>query len=122
VTNGATPSVRHLAFATADIFSAAEKLQRNGVEFLKIPENYCDDLQSEIDVPSQQLNALKNYDILYDRAGQGEYLQVSPEASSVASLSRSCNDADMRVTAQQMLQCASRPMQGRPMDDALLSG
>ena len=68
--------VQHLAFATADMFATVARLKRNGVELLQIPENYYDDLEAKMDLPPEQLDALKAHNILYDRDGDGEYLQV----------------------------------------------
>jgi len=68
--------VQHLAFATADMFATAAQLQRNGVALLQIPENYYDDLEAKMDLAPEQLEALRAYNILYDRDGDGEYLQV----------------------------------------------
>ena len=68
--------VQHLAFATADMFATVECLERNGVELLEIPENYYDDLEAKMDLPPERLDALKAHNILYDRDGDSEYLQV----------------------------------------------
>jgi 4-hydroxyphenylpyruvate dioxygenase len=68
--------VQHVAFATADILATAARLKRNGVELLEIPENYYDDLEAKMDLSSGRLDALRAHNILYDRDGEGEYLQV----------------------------------------------
>mgnify|MGYP003693835161 CR=1 FL=1 len=46
---------------------------------LPIPENYYDDLEAKTDLPADQLDALKAHNILYDREGDAEYLQVYTE-------------------------------------------
>lgn len=68
--------VQHVAFATADILATAARLKRNGVELLEIPENYYDDLEAKMDLSSGRLDALRAHNILYDRDGEGEYLQA----------------------------------------------
>jgi len=68
--------VQHLAFATADIFATAAQLKRNGVALLQIPDNYYDDLEAKMDLKPEQLADLRAHNILYDRDGDGEYLQV----------------------------------------------
>lgn len=68
--------VQHLAFATEDIFATASRLKNNGVELLRIPENYYDDLAAKLDLAPGLLNELKTNNILYDRDGEGEYFQV----------------------------------------------
>jgi 4-hydroxyphenylpyruvate dioxygenase len=72
--------VQHLAFATADIFATAAQLRRNGVALLPIPENYYGDLEAKMDLAPQRVEALRAHNILYDRDGEGEYLQVYTQA------------------------------------------
>jgi 4-hydroxyphenylpyruvate dioxygenase len=68
--------VQHLAFGTNDMLATVSSLERNGVELLKIPENYYDDLEAKMELPLHRLDALKFHNILYDRDGDNEYLQV----------------------------------------------
>ncbi|HZQ14859.1 MAG TPA: TIM barrel protein [Pseudolabrys sp.] len=68
--------VQHIAFATRDIFLTAARLKDSGVEILRIPENYYDDLEARVDIDRARLKRLKDNNILYDRDGNGEYLQL----------------------------------------------
>jgi 4-hydroxyphenylpyruvate dioxygenase len=68
--------VQHIAFATDDIFAAADRLRANGVETLRIPENYYDDLAARLDLDAAQLDRLQTRNILYDKDERGEYLQL----------------------------------------------
>jgi 3-dehydroshikimate dehydratase len=68
--------VQHIAFATNDIFNTAARLKANGVETLRIPENYYDDLEARVDLDAAQLKRLKANNVLYDRDDRGEYLQL----------------------------------------------
>jgi 4-hydroxyphenylpyruvate dioxygenase len=68
--------VQHLAFATDDILSTAQRLAGNGVDLLPIPENYYDDLEAKLDLAPQLLEALKAHNVLYDRDGDAEYFQI----------------------------------------------
>jgi 4-hydroxyphenylpyruvate dioxygenase len=68
--------VQHIAFATDDIFAAAERLRANGLELLPIPENYYDDLEARTDLDEARIERLRANDILYDRDGTAEYFQV----------------------------------------------
>src|SRR5204863_3023478 len=68
--------VQHLAFATDDLLATVARLERNGVELLEIPENYYDDLEAKMDLSPDRLDALRAHNILYDRDGGSEYLQV----------------------------------------------
>jgi 3-dehydroshikimate dehydratase len=71
--------VQHIAFATDDLLSTVAKLKQNGVRLLPIPENYYDDLEAKTDLPADQLAVLRAHNILYDREGGSEYLQVYTE-------------------------------------------
>jgi 4-hydroxyphenylpyruvate dioxygenase len=68
--------VQHIALATDDIAATVARLEANGVELLRIPENYYDDLEAKTDLPPQRIDDLKAHNILYDRDGSTEYLQV----------------------------------------------
>ena len=72
--------VQHIAFATTDMLATVARLKENGVKVLAIPENYYDDLEAKTDLPLERLAAFREHDILYDRDGDGEYLQVYTEA------------------------------------------
>ena len=71
--------VQHIALATDDLFATVKQLEKNGVRLLAIPENYYDDLEAKTDLPADQLAMLKAHNILYDREGNAEYLQVYTE-------------------------------------------
>ena len=68
--------VQHIAFDTDDIVATAAKLKANGVDILRIPENYYDDLEARVDLPAERLKMLKANNILYDKDAHGEYLQL----------------------------------------------
>lgn len=70
------PGIQHIALATDDIAQTVVQLRQAGVEFLKIPQTYYDDLADwvrEIDVPIEQLSELG---ILVDRDQDGYLLQL----------------------------------------------
>jgi 4-hydroxyphenylpyruvate dioxygenase len=71
--------VQHIALATDDLVATVKHLEKNGVRLLSIPENYYDDLLAKTDLPADQLELLKAHNILYDREGNAEYLQVYTE-------------------------------------------
>jgi 4-hydroxyphenylpyruvate dioxygenase len=68
--------VQHIAFATDDIFKAAQVVASNGVSLLRIPENYYDDLEAKSDMSTEAIDRLKANNILYDRDGDSEYFQI----------------------------------------------
>ena len=71
--------VQHIAFGTEDIFATVARLEANGVKLLPIPENYYDDLDSKTDLSLDEIERMKVNNILYERDGSGEFLQVYSE-------------------------------------------
>jgi 4-hydroxyphenylpyruvate dioxygenase len=68
--------VQHIALATNDIAATVARLEANGVDLLSIPENYYDDLEAKTDLSAARIDELRAHNILYDRDGGAEYLQV----------------------------------------------
>jgi 4-hydroxyphenylpyruvate dioxygenase len=68
--------MQHIALSCTDIFATAARLRENGVAVLPIPENYYDDLEARTDLLAQDIQRLRENDILYDREGAAEYLQL----------------------------------------------
>ena len=71
--------VQHIALSTGDIMATSQRLRRSGVRVLPIPENYYDDLEAKTDLAPERIAALKAADVLYDRDGAAEYLQLYTE-------------------------------------------
>ncbi len=68
--------VQHIAFSCADIFAAVAGMRARGAKFLKIPDNYYDDLEAKYDLDDVTMAALRDNQILYDREGDGEFFQI----------------------------------------------
>ena len=68
--------VQHIAIATNDIVDTVTKLQDRGVEFLKIPTVYYDDLESRVGKIDEDIEPLKHLGILVDRDEEGYLLQI----------------------------------------------
>jgi len=68
--------VQHIAFATDDIFAAAEQMRADGLDLLPIPENYYDDLEARFDLDAELADRLRTLNILYDEDENGRYFQV----------------------------------------------
>jgi 4-hydroxyphenylpyruvate dioxygenase len=68
--------VQHIAFATADIFAAAQAIRDAGLDPLPIPENYYDDLEARLALPDGLADRLRALSILYDEDEHGRYFQV----------------------------------------------
>ncbi|RYY53397.1 MAG: 4-hydroxyphenylpyruvate dioxygenase [Chitinophagaceae bacterium] len=68
--------VQHVALATADIVKTVRDLMSRGVEFLKVPNTYYDDLLQRVGEIDEDLEPLKELGILVDRDNEGYLLQL----------------------------------------------
>ena len=68
--------VQHVAIATADIVKTVTELQNRGIEFLKIPESYYEDVLDRVGKIDEDLEPLSNLGILIDRDEEGYLLQI----------------------------------------------
>ncbi|HEY1009535.1 MAG: 4-hydroxyphenylpyruvate dioxygenase [Daejeonella sp.] len=68
--------VQHIAIATNDIVDTVTKLQDRGIEFLKVPTVYYDDLESRVGKIEEDIEPLKQLGILVDRDEEGYLLQI----------------------------------------------
>jgi 4-hydroxyphenylpyruvate dioxygenase len=67
---------QHVALATNDIVATVSELQLRGIEFLKVPNSYYDDLISRVGKIDEDLAPLKELGILVDRDDEGYLLQI----------------------------------------------
>ena len=68
--------VQHIAIATNNIVETVTDLQNRGVEFLKIPATYYDDLETRVGKIEEDMEPLKQLGILVDRDDEGYLLQI----------------------------------------------
>lgn len=68
--------VQHVAMATNNIVETVTQLQERGVEFLKVPTTYYDDLLSRVGQIDEDITPLKELGILVDRDNEGYLLQI----------------------------------------------
>lgn len=71
-----TPGVQHIAMATDDIIATVRTLRDQGVEFLRVPSSYYDELQSRVGTIDEPIEGLKALGILVDRDDEGYMLQI----------------------------------------------
>lgn len=64
----------HVAVACEDIFHAASTALSRGLDFLPVPQNYYEDLESRFDLDPEFLHQLQAHHVLYDRDQHGEFL------------------------------------------------
>ena len=52
--------VQHIAFSCDDIFAAVSEMRARGAGFLKIPDNYYDDIEAKYDLDAKTMAALRD--------------------------------------------------------------
>ena len=70
------PGVQHIAMATADIINTVGRLRAQGVEFLRVPTSYYDQLEGRVGKIDEPLDKLADLGILVDRDDEGYMLQI----------------------------------------------
>jgi len=70
------PGIQHVAVATDNIIETVTQLQSRGVEFLKVPTVYYDELIDRVGHIDEDLEPLKRLGILVDRDDEGYLLQI----------------------------------------------
>ena len=68
--------VQHVAIATDDIIQTVSELRKRGVEFLRVPDTYYDDVLNRVGKINEDLQELKQQNILIDRDEEGYLLQI----------------------------------------------
>jgi 4-hydroxyphenylpyruvate dioxygenase len=70
------PGVQHIALATHNIIETVGTLRRQGVDFLRVPNTYYDDLIARTGPIDESIDALRELGILVDRDDEGYMLQI----------------------------------------------
>jgi 4-hydroxyphenylpyruvate dioxygenase len=68
--------VQHVALATKDIVQTVTQLRDRGMEFLKVPDSYYDELESRVGKIDEDIAPLRELGILVDRDEEGYLLQL----------------------------------------------
>ncbi|HEY7854912.1 MAG TPA: 4-hydroxyphenylpyruvate dioxygenase [Terriglobales bacterium] len=68
--------VQHIALQTRDIVDTVSALQRNGVEFLRVPDAYYQLLPERVGAIDESLKELEKLGVLVDRDQDGYLLQI----------------------------------------------
>lgn len=68
--------VQHIAVATDHIIDTVSALRDRGIEFLEVPDAYYDVLLDRVGEIDEDLNALRELNILVDRDEEGYLLQI----------------------------------------------
>ena len=70
------PGVQHIAMATDDIISTVSRLRAQGVEFLRVPNTYYEELEKRVGKIDEPVDKLADLGVLVDRDDQGYMLQI----------------------------------------------
>ena len=70
------PGIQHIAVATNDIVSTVTALRERGIEFLRVPATYYDDLLDRVGQIDEAIEPLRELGILVDRDDEGYLLQI----------------------------------------------
>jgi 4-hydroxyphenylpyruvate dioxygenase len=70
------PGVQHIACVTDDIVGTVSKMRARGVEFLRVPATYYEDLEERVGRIEEPVADLSELGILADRDEEGYLLQV----------------------------------------------
>ena len=68
--------VQHVAIATNNIIETVTEIQKRGIEFLKIPASYYEDVLDRVGHIDEDLAPLRDLGILIDRDDEGYLLQI----------------------------------------------
>ncbi|KAA3643373.1 MAG: 4-hydroxyphenylpyruvate dioxygenase [Chloroflexi bacterium] len=71
-----TPGAQHIAITTGDILDTVQKLQANGIEFLRVPDEYYEVLPDRVGEIQESIDAINELGILVDRDDEGYLLQI----------------------------------------------
>lgn len=72
--NGA--GVQHIAIATDDIIDTVSELRKRGIDFLRVPDTYYEDLFERVGEIDEDIQPLRDLNILVDRDDEGYLLQI----------------------------------------------
>lgn len=70
------PGVQHVALITGDIISAVREMRERGVEFLRVPQTYYDNLRERVGNIKEPIDEIADLNILVDRDEEGYLLQI----------------------------------------------
>jgi 4-hydroxyphenylpyruvate dioxygenase len=68
--------VQHVAMATDDIVGTVRTLRSRGLEFLRVPDAYYDELTGRVGAIDEDIEPLRELGILVDRDEEGYLLQI----------------------------------------------
>lgn len=76
LSNNQGAGVQHIALETNNIIESVRKLKENGIDFLKAPPSYYDLTHDRFDLIHDNINALRELNILVDNDDWGYLMQI----------------------------------------------
>jgi 4-hydroxyphenylpyruvate dioxygenase len=70
------PGVQHIAIATDDVLASVAALESRGIEFMRVPDTYYDELRQRFADLDLDIDGLQKSGILADRDDEGYLLQI----------------------------------------------
>jgi 4-hydroxyphenylpyruvate dioxygenase len=70
------PGAQHIALQCEDVLYTVSKLERNGLDFLRVPGTYYEALPARVGAVEEPLADLRSLGILVDRDEEGYLLQI----------------------------------------------
>jgi len=70
------PGIQHLALTTGDILNTVEELRKRGVDFIRVPETYYENLEERVGDIKESLDEIRRLGLLVDRDDEGYLVQI----------------------------------------------
>jgi 4-hydroxyphenylpyruvate dioxygenase len=70
------PGVQHIAMATDNIIDTVGRMRSQGVDFLRVPSTYYDELEGRVGKIDEPMDELRRLGVLVDRDDEGYMLQL----------------------------------------------
>ena len=71
-----SPGVQHIAMTTQDIVATVEQMRNAGIDFLRVPGTYYEDVKARIPEIADKIDSLQRNGILADKDEEGYLLQI----------------------------------------------
>ncbi len=71
-----SPGVQHIALRVTDVIETVSKLQKNGIDFLRVPDSYYDIVQKRVGEIEEPIEKIKQLGVLIDKDDEGYLLQI----------------------------------------------
>ncbi len=71
-----SPGIQHIALSTGNILKTVEALRQRGVDFIRVPATYYDNLEERIGHIKEPLDEIRRLGLLVDRDDEGYLVQI----------------------------------------------